>query len=232
MDALSRRSFLGSSIGSLAAMSLGESLLAQEAQSPQQASSAASQRIAPDTLFLTWKSDPTTTMDIQWVGPETTVTGVIRYAPGLGDAWQTGNIIAKPFPDTDLKVNRCELSGLAPGTDYFFQIGTNSPVYRFRTMPAKAANAIQFVSGGDCGTNSHAIGTNILAAKQEPYFALIGGDLAYDNGRSPKTFLEYLRNYSKHMVDPRGRLVPMISCIGNHEVNGGYKKSAPTPPLI
>ena len=110
-------------------------------------------------------------------GPETTVNGVIRYAPGLGDAWQTGNIIAKPYPATDLKVHRCELSGLAPGTNYFFQIGTNSPVYRFRTMPAKATNAIQFVSGGDCGTNSHAIGTNILAAKQEPYFALIGGDL-------------------------------------------------------
>jgi hypothetical protein len=91
-------------------------------------------------------------------------------------------------------------------------------------MPAKATNTIQFVSGGDCGTGTHAIETTVLAAKQEPYFALFGGDLAYDNGRSPQTVLTFLRNYSRHMVDHRGRLIPMISCIGNHEVDGGYKK--------
>ena len=32
------------------------------------------------------------------------------------------------------------------------------------------------------------------------------------------------------MVDPRGRLIPMISCIGNHEVNGGYKKKRADAP--
>jgi hypothetical protein len=97
-------------------------------------------------------------------------------------------------------------------------------------MPARATNTIQFVSGGDCGTGPHAIGTNILAARQEPYFALIGGDLAYDNGRSPQTFLSFLKNYSRHMVDPRGRLIPMLSCIGNHEVSGGYKARRSAAP--
>jgi hypothetical protein len=91
-------------------------------------------------------------------------------------------------------------------------------------MPAKATDTIQFVSGGDCGTDRHAIGTNKMAARQEPYFALLGGDLAYDNGRSPETFLRFLRNYSRHMVDPKGRLIPMLSCLGNHEVDGGYGK--------
>jgi hypothetical protein len=97
-------------------------------------------------------------------------------------------------------------------------------------MPAKATNTIQFVSGGDSGTGSHAIGTNKLAARQEPYFALLGGDLAYDNGRSPKTFLTFLENYRRHMVDPKGRLIPMLSCIGNHEVDGGYKKKRQQSP--
>jgi hypothetical protein len=97
-------------------------------------------------------------------------------------------------------------------------------------MPAKATNTIQFVSGGDCGTDRHAVGTNIVAAKQEPYFALIGGDLAYDNGRSPKTFLRFLENYNRHMVDPKGRLIPMITCVGNHEVDGGYATSRDKAP--
>jgi hypothetical protein len=224
----SRRAFLGSSLGSLAAASFGQSLLAQDA--PKPSSTDASSRIAPDTIFLTWTADPTTTVSIQWVGAPSTAIAQIRYVTRTGDKWQTGNVAAKPFPDTDLKVHRCNLTSLTPGTDYFFQIGTNSPVYKFRTMPAKATNTIQFVSGGDCGTGSHAIGTSILAAKQEPCFALIGGDLAYDNGRSPKTFLDYLRNYSMHMIDPRGRMIPMISCIGNHEVNGGYKKKRTDSP--
>jgi acid phosphatase type 7 len=32
------------------------------------------------------------------------------------------------------------------------------------------------------------------------------------------------------MVDPKGRLIPMISCIGNHEVNGGYKATRDKSP--
>jgi hypothetical protein len=79
------------------------------------------------------------------------------------------------------------------------------------------------VSGGDCGTGPHAIGTNQIAAKQEPYFALIGGDLGYDNGSSAKTAVQFLQNYSKHMIDPRGRTIPLVTCLGNHEVRGGYK---------
>jgi hypothetical protein len=70
----------------------------------------------------------------------------------------------------------------------------------------------------------------MLAAKQEPYFALIAGDLAYDNGKSPATFTQFLRNYHEHMVDPEGRLIPMLSCIGNHEVAGGFKKKRVDSP--
>jgi hypothetical protein len=171
-------------------------------------------------------------MTIQWVAIETGADRSIRYAPRTGEFWmvKTERTITKPFPATDWKVHRCELTGLLPGADYLFQIGNDSPVYRFRTMPATATNTIQFVSGGDCGTGPHAIGTNKLAARQEPHFALIGGDLAYDNGKSPETFLKFLQNYSRHMVDPRGRLIPMITCIGNHEVDGGYQRNREKAP--
>ena len=79
---------------------------------------------------------------------------------------------------------RAELSDLRPGTDYEFRVGKLSPAYRFRTMPAKATNAVSFISGGDCGVNPHAVANNIQAARQDPMFAVVGGDLGYDNGRS------------------------------------------------
>jgi hypothetical protein len=99
-------------------------------------------------------------------------------------------------------------------------------------MPAKATDTFSFVSGGDCGVNPHAAAINAVAAKQDPYFALIGGDLAYDNGVSPQTTLGFLRNYSRHMIDTDGRCIPMLACIGNHEVAGGYGKSRDAAPLF
>ena len=131
----------------------------------------------------------------------------------------------------DFKVFRAELTGLTPGTDYDFRIGNRSPTYRFRTMPAKATDAIHFISGGDCGVNPHAVANNIQAARQDPMFAVVGGDLGYDNGLSVEISLAFLRNYSKHMVGRDGRLIPLITCIGNHEVVGGYDKPRAKAPF-
>lgn len=215
MPAFSRRTFVASSLGALATYSLSE------------AAELPTQPLAPwarlsSSLFLTWWTDPTTTMVIQWIdlaaAPE-----LVSYAPLHSPEWKVATVSTKPFPDTDLVVYRCELRGLTPGTEYVFHTGAREPRRRFRTLPEKATDTFTFVSGGDCGTGSHAIATNQLAARQDPYFAMIGGDLAYDNGKSPSTFLKFLQNYSRYMVDTKGRHIPMLSCLGNHEVNGGYK---------
>ena len=212
MPSVSRRTVLGSSFSGLAAaLSFGSSLSADDLSRLRWPADAAGEDFAPATLFLTWQRDPTTTMTIQWVGRETPFDTSIDYATLDCEIWLTAKTVTRPFPNTDMKVHRCELTGLKGGVEYRFQIGASPREYRFRTMPAQATNTIQFVSGGDCGTGPHAVGTNILAARQEPYFALIGGDLAYDNGRSPETFLAFLKNYSRHMVDPQGRMIPMLS---------------------
>src|SRR5262249_5381579 len=108
--------------------------------------------------------------------------------------------------------------------------GCSPATYRFRTMPARATNRIRFVSGGDSGTNVHAIANNILAAKQDPHFVLLGGDLAYDSGRSPETFTRFLQNYRAHMVDSGGWLIPLLSCIGNPDVVGGFGRARQDGP--
>src|SRR5262249_31724791 len=36
---------------------------------------------------------------------------------------------------------------------------------------------------------------------------------------------------SKHMVGRDGRLIPLVTCIGNHEVDGGYGKSREKAPF-
>jgi hypothetical protein len=63
-------------------------------------------------------------------------------------------------------------------------------------------------------------------------FAVVGGDLGYDNGRSVDISLAFLRNYSKGMVGRDGRLIPLVACIGNHEVDGGYNKPREKAPFF
>src|SRR5262249_5834896 len=119
----------------------------------------------PDTLFLTWQRDPTTTMTIQWVGKtKESDDPLIRFTNRGKDEWTSGPTAAKkafpvvekngiPTGPADFSVFRAELTGLTPATEYEFRIGTMSPVYRFRTMPAKMNNSFTFITGGDCGVN-------------------------------------------------------------------------------
>jgi hypothetical protein len=245
MPSFSRRAFLGASLATLAPGAYVTGLAADtksgfaaDNKLPDNLLKVPEDRpFQPATLFLTWQRDPTTTMTVQWVGTrgETADTN-IYYAPVKGDwwtnRWQVQPTIANPYPLTDFKVFRAELTGLQPGTDYQFKIGKLSPTYRFRTMPAKATDAIHFISGGDCGVNSHTVANAIQAAKQDPMFTLIGGDLGYDNGKSVEVSLAFLRYYSKNMIGRDGRLIPMVTCIGNHEVDGGYNKSREKAPFF
>jgi hypothetical protein len=225
----SRRLFLGSSLAGLGATCL----FAQDKPAPSPPKRGDDPPFHPDTLFLTWQRDPTTTMTVQWVGAvgETTDT-TVHYASSSTTHEGSQRAVVRPYPGTDLKVFRAELTGLSPGTDYQFKIGKQSPMYRFRTMPARATDTIHFVSGGDCGVNPHAVANNIEAARQDPMFILIGGDLAYDNGTSAATNLAFLRNYGKHAIGRDGRLIPLIACIGNHEVIGRYHQPRAKAPFF
>ncbi|MBS0262882.1 MAG: metallophosphoesterase family protein [Planctomycetes bacterium] len=231
MSVLNRRSFLGTSLAGLStAAYFGTEAWIRHAKSEGSQPPTGPREFSPSTLFLTWQRDPTTTMTIQWVAAETPTDKSIHYQTLGGSVLEVAPTTTRPFQNTDLKVHRCELTGLTPGTEYQFQVAGLSTAYRFRTMPAKITNTFQWVSGGDSGIDGHAIATNMNAARQDPQFVLIAGDLAYDNGKSPETFLKFLENYNRYMVDSQRRLIPMVATLGNHEVDGGYKKPRTAAP--
>lgn len=228
MFSMTRRAFLGATV---AGLSSGSAFAT--GPGPQEAGKRDPGR--PATLFLTWRRDPTTTMVVQWVGPKDEVADpTVYYAPvpARDQPWTSSAARPSPYPLTDFSLFQTELTGLTPGTDYEFRVGKQGTVCRFCTMPAKATDTIHFISGGDCGVNAHTVANNIQAARQEPMFSVIGGDLAYDNGTAAATNLAFLRNYSQHMVGAQSRLIPMVACIGNHEVAGQYGKTRLKAPFF
>src|SRR5262249_52741435 len=179
MTLLNRRAFLGSAFaGAAASMSANWVSGIPPIGADREIGNPATNAHQLTTLHLTWQRDPTTTMIVQWIDTSGLATDkTIYYAPTLDlnwfRNWKSSPVIEKPFPKTNFKLVRTELTGLRPGTDYDFRIGHSAPAYRFRTMPAKADDTISFISGGDAGVNEHAVNNNIQAARQDPMFAPI-----------------------------------------------------------
>ena len=226
---IDRRRFLHSA-SALAAAGYANLAFGESATAPPKF--AEQPTFTPKCLFLTWQRDPTTTMTVQWVGSE--AEGGERpvwFAKNGSQQWRKQEYSARPFPMTDRRIFRAELTGLEPDQDYRFRVGADSAELQFRTMPAKDTNPIHFVSGGDAGTGAAPRHTNALAASQAPMFVILGGDLAYENGVAPDRFLEFLDNYSRDVRDQQ-RLIPLAPCIGNHEVDGGYEQPRTKAPFF
>lgn len=178
---------------------------------------------------------------LRWmsVSPPDAVNVVLeRFVPrnqiAQVNARPTASVVT-PFGDhTGLFLHRVHVpEGLLPDSEYVFRVGDEDPAsVRFRTAPAKLAEPLVFAEGGDVGIWKNVAPLHTIAAKWSPRFGLIGGDCAYGNGRTPENWVAYLRLWREHMVDPDGRLVPMLCAIGNHEVDGSFGQPISRAPFF
>ncbi|MFA9478118.1 fibronectin type III domain-containing protein [Phycisphaerales bacterium AB-hyl4] len=182
----------------------------------------------PLALYLTWQQDPTTTMTVQWHTLMDVSATSLMYRPLGETTWQTQSGAYTPFPDTPRHIHAVEITGLDPNRDYEFRLPGYSDTYKFRTMPADSSQPINFVVGGDIRqSQSRYRDMHDQVAKLDPMFAVIGGDLAYDDGRADRVnnWHQFFDAWRDRMVTPDGRLIPMLPVAGNHELTGGYTDS-------
>ena len=174
--------------------------------------------------WLTWKSDPTNTMVVSWLtGAEGSPVALQWRRTGAGE-WRSASGGSLPFPNTTLFLQRVELTGLDPGAVYEFRTGEEAPARKFRTLPARLAEPLTFVEGGDVYQDQAAVDrVNKLAASFSPAFAVMGGDLAYDNGapEAATRWVRFLRSIGDNLVTSDGFHIPVLVAIGNHEVRRG-----------
>ncbi|MDA0814359.1 MAG: metallophosphoesterase family protein [Verrucomicrobia bacterium] len=157
----------------------------------------------------------------------------IRYARRGSDDWSTIKAEPRPFADTGHVIHMSKITGLKPDTAYQFVINSEIPYsspqvgtsFFFRTAPDKvSADGVAFVTGGDMFHKRNLLDAmNHQAGMQNPVFALLGGDLAYANGKDSWRWCDWVDSWHNEAVTQGDNLVPMVVAIGNQECNGEIK---------
>lgn len=194
------------------------------------------------SVYLTWKNDPTTTMTVMWITQKSDTNDAVHYqmkASSSGAKWEVAKGSHWKLPNSKpFLVHKVELKGLKADSIYSFHFGNKSKKLAFRTMPKNLDKPIRFVAGGDAFHNSFKRYKAMCkqAARENPRFAIIGGDIAY---AAPKKggqenwdkWKQFFSCWSKEMRDRDGCLIPLLVTIGNHEVTGSFNRGAKDAPF-
>ena len=188
-------------------------------------------------VYLTWRQDPTSTMVVNWMDNDSRGPDHVMYrrsALPRGSRWILARGFKHKFADDKKRIiHHVELQGLNPDTEYVFTIGSRGPArggsyLKFRTLPKLMPSDFRFVTGGDMMHDRKKVDDmNQRAAKLNPWFALLGGDLAYAdaNKKNVSNWEDWLDSWMSNCVRKNdGCLIPMVVAIGNHEVAGGTGK--------
>lgn len=215
----------------------------------------------PEAIWLTWQEDPTSTMVICWIEQDdygleqvdrsnteggTTKSGATKrtlsYRANVEDAeWCFEEVKLLPLPEKcGFCLGKIELKNLLADCTYEFRLGGQKEAYEFKTAPLRLKQPLKFVVGGDTMQQGGELfeKTCLVAAKQEPLFALLGGDLAYaaPSSRSKqeefKRWREWLKIWFTTMRIGDRQLIPVLAAIGNHEVKGGFGQSIKQAPFF
>lgn len=198
----------------------------------------------PISVYLTWTKNPHSSMTINWLSPKTDTENKVFYRL-LEDADQPFHELqaySKQMPEGHpFFIHRIDITSLRPNSSYLFKISQNGRIFKFRTMPENLTTPFKFVEGGDVYHGNMAIveKMNRQAAKQDPHFAVIGGDIAYaadsSHGIFPEEFhrwMKWLVLWKNTMVTEDGFLIPILATLGNHETSGGFGKSPTSAPFF
>ncbi len=183
----------------------------------------------PPALYLTWKTDPSTTIVVHWHNYDISQSSISWRRSGSDEEWTSSVAVSDEFPFTERWIHTASISGLAPDTEYEFAVAGYSGVFRFKTMPDQLSRPIKFGVGGDVDIGPTADAMTAAISSHSPDFLVVGGDLAYADGRAVNfvRWYRYLESWYRNARTPDGRLIPKIVAVGNHEVFSGLVQNHP-----
>jgi len=182
----------------------------------------------PTNIHLGWASDDIAhTMTISWKTQQNASSVVYYDTKPQGGAIGSYVYFVKGSTHSDTRIpdayhHDIELAGLQPDKVYYFICGEPenwSQEMRFKTGSVTASNT-RFIVTGDSYSNltvRDTLSRNFAA--RSPEFVLASGDFVsrWNDHYSWDNFFYHVENILK---TPEGFCIPMIPCIGNHDVTG------------
>ena len=229
---LSRRGFMKTTGALGAGAFLSQNLTSSPKTVEAQSSRIREPRTGPLQTYLTFSDDPVTTMDVNLCLQRKDAESAMVYYDtvsrgGDKDAY-TMSCKAEHYQSLlelwdRRSLFRADLRGLKPGTTYYFIAGDEKYGFgeerSFRTLPGGDA-PVRFLNGGDMNVGPRAEKLLQYAGQQDADFLVIGGDLPYVNG----LYFDYWKwikwfQLQDKLLHTGGRMVPLVTAIGNHETN-------------
>ena len=195
----------------------------------------------PDVVYLTWKSDPATTMTIMWHTTTGRNSQTISYKRIDETNWKKAWGTKERFCRSNIDIHLLELKNLDEDTEYVFRLD-DGELHKFRTLPNGLKRPIHAAIGGDAFFYKNLYEKmNAEVASKDPDFVILAGDIAYTEGirRALRTHYwkidrweEFFRIWSRQMVTKEGRMIPIVPVIGNHDVCQGFDNPKKTDVMF
>lgn len=182
----------------------------------------------PDQVMLTWSSDPSTGIDVQWRTDTTIETGTVKYRIKGTKEEFTASATSYRLEDrvlmNDRYINRftASLRNLKPGNTYEYQVAPLSGWSEEFTFSTPALdNQFSFTWFGDTHFSPKFGDIFVKAAKTYPdaAFYSIAGDQVSDG--LFRNQWDDLFDYSKDIITHK----PFMSVLGNHDARYGLGAS-------
>ena len=173
-----------------------------------------------DAVYVTTFRDPSRSLEAHRLAKEGATSEPLTVTDAAGSRMIAVTVV--PIPGTGHVLHRALVDGLTPASEVKLRFGTDE-VHRVRTLPTTLDRPLRIANGGDTMHKPEWFAnTNKALAARDPDLVVFGGDLAYEDGKKGERVLTWIRTYHETARAPDGRLLPFISCIGNHEVDGHY----------
>lgn len=182
-------------------------------------------------VYLTFeKEDTSTSVTVNYMNLGKSAGGFVYYDTVSRESAEQYRFKKRARTQTingvDKTYNHALLENLNPGQTYYFRVGDEqmgfSKEYKTKMIP-NDGTPLRLVVGGDMSTDPSIVETAVSSTAKEPHVIIIGGDIAYANGKidnEPK-WMTWFERMEEIMITPSGYLVPLILAIGNHETTIG-----------
>lgn len=175
-----------------------------------------------DRFRAMWRDHPSTTMVIGWdqvIGANPVLYYDVHDHGRNPAAYKSSRRPDRVVVAKGMNNHFVRLSGLKPNTTYYFIVKDSEGVsggYSFRTAPDQPTQRLSIVAGGDSRNHREARrSANTMVAKLRPHVVLFNGDMTVRDGT--QEWKEWMDDWQL-TITADGRLTPVITARGNHEV--------------